>query len=63
MSLNPPHIQHTLTLTLMSIDIIKGLLSKANTGDQILEVLNTFVSDSEEQQTPDTYGTLEDLMF
>lgn len=47
----------------MSIDIIKGLLSKANTGDQILEVLNTFIGDSKEQQTPDTYGTLEDLMF
>lgn len=47
----------------MSIDIMKGLLSKANTGDQLLEILNTLVSDSEDQQSPDTYGTLGDTEF
>ena len=47
----------------MSVDVLKGLLSKTQTGDQILEVLNTFVEDSKEQQTPDTYGTLDVMEF
>ena len=40
-----------------------GALRKGSTGDQILEILEALVGDSEDQQSPDTYGTLEEQTF
>ena len=65
MSLNPPHIQHSLTQTVMSSGLMIGALRKGNTGDQILEILDALVGLQNDIETlkendmdPMEYGTL-----
>jgi len=70
MSINPPHIQHTLTLT-MSVQLMTSLLSQANTGDKMLEILEALTSPTvpntyegnESNTQEDQYGTLGDIEF
>ena len=47
----------------MSVELMKGALRKGRTGDELLAILEALTGGTQEQPTPATYGTLEDIDF
>jgi hypothetical protein len=47
----------------MSIKLMTTLLAKANTGEDMLKVLEALTEDTQSDTNPDTYGTLEVQTF
>ena len=62
MSLNPPHIQHTLKQT-MSAELFIPLLQQGNTGDEILAILDTLTAPTVPNTVSEEYGSLEVIDF
>ena len=61
MTLNPPHI--TLVNTNMSSELFIPLLQQGNTGDEILDILDTLTAPTVPNTVAQEYGTLEDIEF
>ena len=47
----------------MSVQLMKTLLSKANTGEDMLKVLEALTSDAVDDTQEGQYGTLGDIEF
>ena len=61
MTLNPPLI--TLVNTHMSSELFIPLLQQGNTGDEILDILDTLTAPTVPNTVAQEYGTLEDIEF